>query len=975
VKRFVNLFGTNSIRTAPTSKPRKFKPGFEHLEDRIVQTVGLATSLLASTSVNPAVYATSAPQATNLTQTSVAPNTAVQGVLNPTIMSGLDSPGPGVPILPIAQGLTYNDQGVVAIETYVAAHPELGTPFLGHEGTIAPTPTNDGLVIWYYNGTSHSVVLWSPATAATGAHAVTGAILDKYLSPQLGGEAFGYPTADATSVTSPDGEYDYVRQDFLGTKPGVYGAIVDYSGRGVFEVHGAIYQEWLHSPIQGLIPVSDETEYDPPLTANRGFPIRYNGFVDPATGHYWDIAYVDGDANAHLVESSIFDKWLSLGGTNYGRPTANTAWVTVPQTTINGPGGLPLTIGGTVYTQEFAGGPNIGSEFGATITSTPWSGVHEMHGVVRDVYSGDGVNHFGFNITDETWGVSPYTYTQDLLRDGQAITWQYNITLDPKTGQFYRIYALASTGTEGDNTDSWEYVTPEQAVAAGVTFQTSSPLTSAPSMLGTIASAEIPASIAFPPPDTFTSAASGIPAIAFSPSGNTSFATDPWDMSPASLASLAGMAQPAPVADLTNVSFTVISDDGTVSHQLVIQSQVAQADGSATFNGVWDPAGADLAVTGTLTADPDGSIHLIFSAADGSNFDSVVSGQASAYHIDGTLTPGDGSAPVHLAGDQDQAQPAAVTPVADLTNISFALTDDNSVAHQLQIQTQTANPDGSATFTGLWDGSEQVNGTLAYDASGNLQMTFAGNTDSLDGTVTTGAVGYHLDGILTSSDGSSVHVAGDQAVAQINPVADFTNVQFALTDDNGVAHQLQVQAQTGQPDGSALFSGTWDGQTAAGTLAYDAAGNVHITFSAGSDSLEGTITGTAGAYHLDGIITGSDGSTVHVAGDQAVAQINPVADFTNVNFAMVDDSGTAHQLQIQTQTANPDGTATFTGVWNGEVGTGTLAYDATGNIHITFSSADYTFDGTISGAAGAYQIDGTVALPGVDPLHVAGAQA
>jgi hypothetical protein len=106
------------------------------------------------------------------------------------------------------------------------------------------------------------------------------------------------------------------------------------------------------------------------------------------------------------------------------------------------------------------------------------------------------------------------------------------------------------------------------------------------------------------------------------------------------------------VADLTNVSFTVLSDDGSVSHQLVIQSQVAQADGSATLSGVWDPANANggQAVTGTLAYDAAGNFHLAFVAADGSSFDATISGPAGAYNLDGILTPADGSAPVHLAG-------------------------------------------------------------------------------------------------------------------------------------------------------------------------------------------------------------------------------------------------------------------------------------------------------------------------------------
>jgi hypothetical protein len=230
----------------------------------------------------------------------------------------------------------------------------------------------------------------------------------------------------------------------------------------------------------------------------------------------------------------------------------------------------------------------------------------------------------------------------------------------------------------------------------------------------------------------------------------------------------------ASVTDLTNVGFTVFSDDGSVSHQLVIQSQAAQVDGSATFTGIWDPAtGGGVAVTGTLAYDTLGNIHLTFVAADGSSFDSTVSGQPGTYHLDGILSPADGSAPVHLAGDQDQpplvASPpvAAATPVADLTNVSFTvISDDGTVSHQLVIQSEAAQADGSGTFTGIWDpanadGGQAVTGTLAYDAVGNIHLTFVAADGSSFDSSQAGA--YHLDGTLTPADGSApVHLAGDQ---------------------------------------------------------------------------------------------------------------------------------------------------------------------------------------------------------------------
>jgi hypothetical protein len=196
-------------------------------------------------------------------------------------------------------------------------------------------------------------------------------------------------------------------------------------------------------------------------------------------------------------------------------------------------------------------------------------------------------------------------------------------------------------------------------------------------------------------------------------------------------------------------------------------------------------------------------------------------------------------------------------------------------------------------------------------------------------------------------------------------VTDFTNVSFSLTDDNGNAHQLDINSQMAQANGAVTFTGEWNGQGGTVTLAYDAAGNVHVTFSADNYNFDGTISGVAGVYHIDGNLTGADGNSVHAAGDQAVAQVAPVTDFTNVTFALTDDSGAAHQLQIQTQTAQPDGSATFQGVWDGQDGAGeqvngTLSYDAAGNVHIAFSGDHESFDGSLSGDPGAYQLNGNL---------------
>jgi hypothetical protein len=290
------------------------------------------------------------------------------------------------------------------------------------------------------------------------------------------------------------------------------------------------------------------------------------------------------------------------------------------------------------------------------------------------------------------------------------------------------------------------------------------------------------------------------------------------------------------------------------------------ADGSATFTGLWDGG----TVAGTLALDPAGNIHISFSLNDGSSVDGTLSGQPGAHHLEAVITPADGSSPIAVAGDQDTTPVALVSVVEDLTAVSFTLTAADGATHQLAIQTQTALDDGSATFTGLWDGGT-VTGTLAYDQAGNIHITFSLNDgSSVDGTLSGQPGAHHFEAVLAPADGSSpIAVAGDQDTTPAAPVTDFTNVTFALTDDSGAAHQLQITDQTAQPDGTATFNGVWDGQSVAGTLAYDAAGNVHMLCSGGNGTFDATIAGNPGAFQINGTWTMLGGDTpLAVAGNQ-----------------------------------------------------------------------------------------------------------
>jgi len=125
------------------------------------------------------------------------------------------------------------------------------------------------------------------------------------------------------------------------------------------------------------------------------------------------------------------------------------------------------------------------------------------------------------------------------------------------------------------------------------------------------------------------------------------------------------------------------------------------------------------------------------------------------------------------------AQTAAVyqAPVVQVANIQgysfYLISSSGKPAHTLVIQTETFLADGSATFTGTWQGSgpnagtpkQIMNGTLKYDAMGNMKLSFSwmngsGGQNSFLGTLTRVNTyppaaaylyaTYHLDGDVTT---------------------------------------------------------------------------------------------------------------------------------------------------------------------------------------------------------------------------------
>jgi hypothetical protein len=663
---------------------------------------------------------------------------------------------------------------------------------------------------------------------------------------------------------------------------------------------------------------------------------------------------------AHAISGKIFRKWADLGGTDYGVPIA-------PQFSTGG-----------VLTQDFRW-DGAGSRFSATIVSSPNTGTHDVVGAIRDRWINLGTGAFGLPTTDSTidlssgnrlnaivhfrfydgdgphdkalgttalgtfavWG-EIYTawYSRDFGKEiGIPISDEHDFSLG---GRAFRVSTFLSNGLTKSiywsaDRDGYglNWVAGLAQIGADSHFYLDNGDGQGPEVMD------------FTPrggPTGFEKTAISEPLIPISKTTGTTSA--PLTVSPTYESMPGGVFGPnsdvlALLSGLQSRAYTPVATDAVLmSPNLWNVTPVTDYTAFTGLNAL--PADFDFTAINGMPIDRPAPV-------DDSTGDGVTSSDA-----DGSQT----------------------TPVADFTNTSFALTDDNGTAHQLQIQAQSPQADGSATFTGACDG-QSGNGSIFYDAAGNLHLWFVGDDSSTVDSIISGDAGaYQLDGRLASPDGTTIHAVGSQTAPQVAGVADFTNAAFNLTDDTGTAHQLQIQAQSPQPDGSATFTGVCDGHFGSGTIFYDAAGNIHMTFTAeDASTVDGIVSGDPGAYQFDGSLTSADGTTIHAAGGQTAAQVATVADFTNAGFDLTDGSGTAHQLQITDQTAQPDGTATFNGVWDGQSVAGTLAYDAAGNIRIQFSGDNGSCDATIAGEPGAFQIDGNVTMLGGDtPLAVTGNQ-
>ena len=218
----------------------------------------------------------------------------------------------------------------------------------------------------------------------------------------------------------------------------------------------------------------------------------------------------------------------------------------------------------------------------------------------------------------------------------------------------------------------------------------------------------------------------------------------------------------------------------------------------------------------------------------------------------------------------------------------------------------------------------------------------------------------------------------------VKQVADFHGASFTMMGENGTMHSLTIQTQTNNPYGSAVITGMWDsingtGSAFTGVLTVDGA-NTDLSITWGNHRLDAVISGSPAMYHIDGTVyvNGVKGGPGHVVGNEAPA----IPKIANTSYQMTSVSnGTHHTLTIGATTDLFNGTASFTGMWDGgSVVTGTAHYEPNGHISITFTwGGNHQFAGTItpnlytygSSIAGLVTVNGN---PNTGPGYVSGTQ-
>lgn len=220
----------------------------------------------------------------------------------------------------------------------------------------------------------------------TGVHQVVGCIYQKYLGLNEANSYLGFPTYDETGVST--GRVSYFGGTTWGSNCGSYGlynshaAIYWSSGTGAHEVHGCLYDSYVHSysgPDGMGFPTTDQ------MSMGGGYG------QDFANG----MGLYDGPGSGiHMVHGAIWGEYNYLGEADsfLGFPTTDEVGVSY---------GRANYFTGTTWGSN-CGNPGPFSSH-AGIFWTGSTGAHEVHGCMYDTYNlyGGPGGSLGFPNSDE----------------------------------------------------------------------------------------------------------------------------------------------------------------------------------------------------------------------------------------------------------------------------------------------------------------------------------------------------------------------------------------------------------------------------------------------------------------------------------------------------------------------------------------------------------------------------------------------
>jgi uncharacterized protein with LGFP repeats len=208
-----------------------------------------------------------------------------------------------------------------------------GSP-LGHP-TGEEVGTSGGVRQQFQGGVVYS-------SASTGAHAVWGAVLDKWTAMGREKGILGFPTSD--EVRTRNGAYGSFQRG------GVFA-----SSAGAFEMHGWIWDRWVAAGAGSAavgFPTSDE----------RRAPDGRGAFNTFSNG----VVYSSAATGAHEVVGAVAQKWLALGG---------------PGSFLGYPVAAPKALTGKGTVSRFQHG---------WIYASPGTGAHPVHGWIGALWQSMG---------------------------------------------------------------------------------------------------------------------------------------------------------------------------------------------------------------------------------------------------------------------------------------------------------------------------------------------------------------------------------------------------------------------------------------------------------------------------------------------------------------------------------------------------------------------------------------------------------